>query len=101
MRRERCRRLVEDEDRCSPDKRAENRDALLLADGEIADARLRVELEAIPLDHRRRLRRERSRSRDAASTIPSDEEVLRDTETLHELIVLVDHADAMAHRLFR
>jgi hypothetical protein len=101
LRGERRRRLVEDEHRGAPHQCSQDRHSLLLADGQVAHARQRVEPEPVPLDQPGRLGGERPDARDPGRAVPAEEQVLGDAEALDELVVLVDHADAMPHGLLR
>ena len=86
--------LVQDEDPGAEQQHLEDLDALLLGDGERADDGARVDLEA----HVSRLRRHRfsgvARAAHPQRVAAGEHDVLGDGEALHQLVVLVDHADA-------
>ena len=87
--------LVEDEDVRAAIERFQDLDALLQADGEIADDRIRVDLEPVILCQPRELRA-RLRFADAqhGAAFGAEHDVLDDGEGLDEHEVLVHHADA-------
>ena len=86
--------LVEDENAGAEQQHLKDLDALLLGDGEFADDSAGVHLES----HLRRLRCHRlsriARTADAERAAAGEHDVLGDSEALHQLVVLVDHADA-------
>ncbi len=92
--------LVQDEDPGALVERLEDLHALLHADGEVHDARVRLDLEAVAL---RQLAHGVARlvevDHATPGRLPAKHDVLGHRERLHQHEVLVDHADAQVDRL--
>ena len=94
---EHCGRLVHDQDARVPVERLQDFDALLLADRELPDLRLRIDREPVALAQLLDALLGGRRTQDDAATLASvvaEDDVLRDRERLHQPEVLVHHADA-------
>ena len=93
--------LVQDEDSSAEEQHLEDLDALLLGDGELADDGVGIDVET----DFRRLRRDLpgciAGAAHAQGVPAGEDDVLGDRETLHQLVVLVDHPDAEASRVGR
>ena len=88
-------RLVEDEDVGAAIERLQDLDALLQADGEIADGRIHVDLEPVIARQPRELRaRLRLAGAQHGAAFGAEHHVLDDGEGLDQHEVLVHHADA-------
>ena len=96
-------RLVEHQDFRAADKRLEDFDALLQADRQFADDRVRVDIERVFLGQMREFVRRspprRRASRGAA--LGAEHDVFEHAERRHQHEMLVHHADAVADRLLR
>ena len=95
-------RLVEDQDLRPAIQRLQDLDALLQADGEIADARIGVDGEAVFTGEPRQFR---TRPADAGlqqrPALGAQRHVLGDAQRRHQHEVLMDHADAGRDRIRR
>ena len=90
-------RLVHDQDARVPVERLQDFDALLLADRELPDLRLRIDREPVALAQLLDAPLGGRRTQDDAATLASmvaEDDVLRDRERLDQPEVLVHHADA-------
>ena len=100
LRRQDGRRLVEDQDVGAPVERLEDLDALSLADAEIADARLRVDLEVVlPTEARQLGAGPRHPGPEPKAALDAEHDVLQHRERLHQHEVLVHHADPRRQRV--
>src|SRR5262249_17196524 len=104
LRRQHRRRLVEDQDARILVQRLEDLDALLLAEGELPDARPRIDREAVTPGEIRYASLDRSRVQKECpahvAVVPEDD-VLGNGERLDEPKVLVHHRDAGVERVAR
>ncbi len=101
MRRQRRGRLVEHQDARAAHQRLGDLHALLLADGEVANQPVGVELQMIVgADLRQPLRRQRPRQPAVRPGLP-DQQVFQHGVARHELEMLVHHADAEIQRVGR
>ena len=101
LRREDGRRLVEDEDAGSAEDRLDDLDPLLLADRELPDARVGVDVQLERLRDLAHLAPPGLAAEPEARPVPAEEDVLGDRERLDQPEVLVHHADAGVERVAR
>ena len=105
LRREHCGRLVHDQDARVAVERLQDLDALLLADRELPDPRLRIDREPVALAQLldALLGGARMTQDDAATlaAVVAEDDVLRDRERLDQPEVLVHHADPRVERVAR
>src|SRR5690606_1452987 len=98
---DRC-RLVQNQDVDVAHKGFQDLDPLLLADGEVLDARVRVNAQAVAVRHfPDRLPRPAEIQEAVADGFLPGDQVFRDGEAVHKHEVLVDHADAECHGVAR
>ncbi len=98
------RRLVQDQHVRLPDQRLDDLDALLDADRQVLDERVRVDVEAVAVGElARRLGAGLAPVEEAAGAdlLDAERDVLRDREHRHQHEVLVHHADAGRDRVLR
>ena len=102
LRRERGGRLVEDQDVGAAVERLEDLDALLHADGDVLDLRVRVDGQAVALGDLHDVFARRGHVElHALGRLGAEDDVFRDREGLNEHEVLVHHADAGRDRVAR
>ena len=93
-------RLVEDQDAGAAEQRFEDLDALLDAHGQIGDAGIQIDLEAVfPLQRCDLLARAADALGQGQAALGAEQQVLQDRERLDQHEVLVDHADARPDRI--
>ena len=101
LRRQHRGRLVENEHARATEDGLDDLDALLLADGELPDARVGVHLHVERLGDLAHLPHARSPAQPQPRLVPAEHQVLRDGQRLDQPKVLVDHADAGCERVPR
>ena len=104
LRREHCRRLVENQHACLLIERLQDLDPLLLADRELPDARTRIDVEAVALAELAHLGIDDARNdpeATAGAAAITEHEVLGDREPGDQPELLVHHPDARVDRLAR